>query len=172
MNYSRRDVLAFGGGLAALATMATAGGEVVISMRGTARGEHVWFSPQGLAIAPGTPLRFVNDDPGNSHTATAYHPSVLDRPLRIPEMAKPWDSDFLLPGQSFSLTLTVPGVYDYCCQPHEMAGMVGRIIVGHPGDAGWQGPSPESGDLMPEVLAAFPSVEVILNAGRIEAKGI
>lgn len=161
MTYSRRDVLAFGGGLAALATMATAGGEVVISMRGTARGEHVWFSPQGLAVAPGTSLRFVNDDPGNSHTTTAYHPSILGRPLRIPERAKPWDSDFLLPGQSFSITLTVPGVYDYYCQPHEMAGMVGRIVVGHPGDASWQGTSTDRGDLMPEVLVILPMVKVL-----------
>ena len=29
--------------------------------------------------------------------------------------------------------LTVEGVYDYFCAPHEMAGMVGRIIVGRPG---------------------------------------
>lgn len=169
MTHSRRDILALGGGLAALATLAKAEAESVITMRGTARGEHVWFSPMGLAIASGTTLRFVNEDPGNSHTSTAYHPSVLDRPLRIPETAKPWDSGFLLPGQSFALTLTEPGVYDYYCQPHEMAGMVGRIVVGHPGDAGWQGPSTDSGDLMPEVLAAFPLVEAILKAGRIEA---
>lgn len=162
MTHSRRDILALGGGLAALATLARAGAESVITMRGTARGEHVWFSPMGLAIASGTTLRFVNEDPGNSHTSTAYHPAVLNRPLRIPETAKPWDSGFLLPGQSFALTLTKPGVYDYYCQPHEMAGMVGRIVVGHPGDAGWQGPSTDSGDLMPEVLAAFPLVEAIL----------
>ena len=82
----------------------------------------------------------------------------------------PWDSDFLLPGDSFALTLTVPGVYDYYCQPHEMAAMVGRIVVGRPGDPGWEGPAPASEDLMAEVLAAFPPVDAILARGRVEAQ--
>ena len=169
MTHTRREILALGGGFAALATVAKAGTEIEITMGGTARGEHVWFSPQGLAIASGTTLRFINQDAGNSHTATTYHSTILDRARRIPEKAKPWDSGFLLPGQSFAVTLTVPGVYDYYCQPHEMAGMVGRIVVGHPDDAGWQGPTPDNADLMPEVLVAFPSVEAILKAGSVEA---
>jgi hypothetical protein len=36
------------------------------------------------------------------------------------------------PGDAFEMTLTVPGVYDYYCLPHEQAGMVGRIVVGRP----------------------------------------
>jgi hypothetical protein len=36
------------------------------------------------------------------------------------------------PGDAFETTLTVPGVYDYYCLPHEQAGMVGRIVVGRP----------------------------------------
>lgn len=168
MKLSRRVLL--GGGLAALAGRAGAA-ELEIAMRGSARGERVWFSPQGVAVAPGTILRFVNRDPGNSHTSTAYHPDLLDRQRRIPSAAVPWDSDFLLPDQVFEITLTVPGVYDYYCQPHEMAAMVGRIVVGRPGDPGWEGSAPESEDLMPEVLAAFPQVEAILAAGRVEQGG-
>jgi plastocyanin len=81
--WTRRHILALGGGgLATLAapSLARAGGTEVIQMSGTARGEHVWFTPQGLAIAPGTTLRFVNRDHGNSHTATAYHPDIFGRP--------------------------------------------------------------------------------------------
>lgn len=167
---SRRLVL--GGGLAALACPVRAGDRVDITMRGSARGEKVWFSPQGLAVPPGTTLRFVNHDPGNSHTSTAYHPVILGRQRRIPKAATPWDSDFLLPDQAFEVTLTAPGVYDYYCQPHEMAAMVGRIVVGHPGDPGWEGPAPDSEDLMPEVLAAFPGVEAILAKGRVEPEGV
>lgn len=163
----RRRVL-LGGGLAALAGRAIAGDRAEIAMRGSARGERVWFSPQGLAVVPGTTLRFVNLDPGNSHTSTSYHPHVLGRQRRIPSAARPWDSEFLLPDQAYEVTLTAPGVYDYYCQPHEMAAMVGRIVVGRPGDPGWEGPAPDSGDLMAEVLAAFPSVEAILAEGRIE----
>lgn len=139
----------------------------VIEMRGTARGEKVWFSPYGLAVAPGTTIRFVNRDPGNSHTATTYHPKNYDRTRRIPQAATPWDSDFLLMDGSFEVTLTVPGVYDYYCLPHEMAAMVGRIVVGSPGDQGWEGQATDTDDLSPDVLAAFPKVEDILALGRI-----
>lgn len=166
MMLSRRVLL--GGGLAALVFRARADSVIEIAMRGSARGERVWFSPQGLAVSPGTTLRFVNRDPGNGHTSTAYHPAFLDRQRRIPAAAPPWDSDFLLPDQAFEVTLTVPGVYDYYCQPHEMAAMVGRIVVGRPGDPGWEGAAPDSEDLMPEVLSAFPAVEAILAAGRVE----
>jgi plastocyanin len=50
--------------------------------------------------------------------------------LRIPIAAQPWSSGYLLPKQGFAVTLTVEGVYDYFCIPHEHAGMVGRIVVG------------------------------------------
>lgn len=171
MRLTRRKVLAFGGGV--LATLvapvnASATPLEVIEMRGTARGENIWFTPQGLTVAPGTLLCFVNRDPGNSHTATAYHPGNFDRARRIPVAATPWNSDFLLPDDKFEITLSVPGVYDYYCIPHEMAGMVGRIVVGQPGDPGWEGPAADTGDLMPEVLADLPSVEDILAQGRIE----
>ncbi|MFC3568179.1 plastocyanin/azurin family copper-binding protein [Paracoccus sp. TOH] len=172
MRLSRRHLLALGGGLAALAGGAGAAGPPIeIAMRGSARGERVWFSPRGLAVVPGTTLRFVNRDPGNSHTSTAYHPALFDRQRRIPAAARPWDSGLLLPDQAFQITLTLPGVYDHYCQPHEMAAMVGRIVVGRPGDPGWEGPAPDSEDLMPEVLAAFPPVDAILAAGRVEAEG-
>ena len=172
---TRRHMLALGGGgLAALAApslpWAASGITEVIEMRGTARGERVWYAPQGLAVAPGTTLRFVNLDPGNSHTATAYHPDMFARPRRIPAQATPWDSGFLLPDASFEITLEQPGVYDYYCLPHEMAGMVGRIVVGQPGDAGWEDATPEAGDLPEAALDAFAPVEEILAVGRIETE--
>ncbi|MDF1609931.1 plastocyanin/azurin family copper-binding protein [Hoeflea sp. YIM 152468] len=171
MMLSRRKTLVLGGGaFAALVQprLSSAAAREVIEMRGTARGEHIWFSPQGLAVAVGTTLRFVNRDPGNSHTATAYHESLYGRARRIPAAATPWDSDFLLPDEMFETTLNVPGVYDYYCIPHEMGGMLGRIVVGQPGDPGWEGPAADTGDLTPEALASLPSVEDILASGRVE----
>lgn len=167
---TRREALALGGGL--LATLAMpqillAEDVTVIEMRGTARGEHVWFAPYGLAVRLGTTLRFVNRDPVNSHTATAYHPVNLGRPLRIPDGAEPWDSGYLLPEESFEVRLTVPGVYDYYCQPHEFSGMVGRIVVGAPGRPGWQPASERAGDIPEEALAAFPTVKAILSGGPL-----
>lgn len=137
-------------------------------MRGTARGERVWFVPRGLAVDPGTVLRFVNRDKGNSHTATAYHPEIFGRMRRIPAKAAHWNSDFLLPGDGFEVTLTVPGVYDYYCIPHEMAGMVGRIVVGTPDDPAWEGAAGPSDDVSLAVLDAFPPVKEILSRTRIE----
>ncbi|WP_367716642.1 plastocyanin/azurin family copper-binding protein [Nitratireductor sp. GISD-1A_MAKvit] len=137
-------------------------------MRGTSRGERIWFTPVGLVVSPGTTLHFVNRDKGNSHTATAYHPANYDRLRRIPVNAEPWDTGFLLPGESAEIVLKVPGVYDYYCIPHEMAAMVGRIVVGRPGEAGWEGPMPASNDVTPEVMAALPSVEDILTRGRVK----
>ena len=139
----------------------------VIEMSGTARGERVWFRPRGIAVAPGATIRFVNRDPGNSHTATAYHPDNYERTRRIPQAAMPWDSGFLLPDESFEVTLTLPGVYDYYCIPHEMAAMAGRIVVGTPDDPGWEGPATDTVDVSAEVLAALPGVEEILALGRV-----
>src|SRR5690606_13047344 len=98
--------------------------------QGTANGSRVWFDPIRLHVLPGQTVRWINRDPGNSHTVTSYHPSIFDRPQRIPDGAAPWDSDYLLPGESFAITFTVEGIYDYYCVPHEHAGMVGRIVVG------------------------------------------
>lgn len=162
-----------GGPLVALAAPAIlhAAGTEVIEMRGTARGEHVWFAPLGLAVATGRVLRFVNRDPGNSHTSTCYHPALHDRPRRIPEGATPWDSGFLLPDEGFEVRTDRPGVYDYYCIPHEQAGMVGRIVVGRPGDDGWQGAVAAPGDLPDVALAGFPDIGAILDAGRVMSPG-
>ena len=171
MTATRRDLLLSGGGLlAALAapSLLRAQSVEVIAMKGTARGERVWFSPRGLAVAAGTTLRFVNRDPVNSHTATSYAPAFYDRQRRIPEAAEAWDSGFLLPDESFEVTLQAPGVYDYYCIPHESAGMLGRIVVGRPEDPGWQDAAPPTDDIAPDLLAALPGVESILEEGRID----
>nr|WP_165196446.1 plastocyanin/azurin family copper-binding protein [Pseudohalocynthiibacter aestuariivivens] len=174
MILARRRFLKMGGGFIATLSLSTpmrAATVQTINMEGSARGERIWFSPNGLAISPGTTLRFVNRDQGNAHTATAYCPELYDRARRIPKAAAPWDSGFLLPDESFEVTLTVPGVYDYYCIPHEMAAMVGRIVVGQPGDPGWQFPNPDTDDIAPEALTALPTVETILTYGRVEPEG-
>lgn len=132
---SRRHILSAGGvllaGLFFPAGFAIAAGAVAeIRMKSDLAGAHVGFDPVGLLIEPGTAIRWISE--ANTHTTTAYHPSNSNHSLRIPKAAKPWHSDYLNPGEHFETVLTVPGVYDYFCEPHELAGMVGRIVVGTP----------------------------------------
>jgi plastocyanin len=171
---SRRHLLQIGGGLLAGLTssqLALAGGETVtIRMQGNTDGSHVWFDPVGIHVQPSQTIMWTNLDPGNSHTATAYHPKNFDRQHRIPQGAEPWNSDYLLPNESFSVTLTVEGVYDFFCVPHEHAGMVGRIIVGQPGRPPTDSLSAqaEGGEPLPDIaLRALPSIDEIMRKGVI-----
>ena len=145
-------------------------GPVVIGMKSDALGSKVWFDPIGVWIRPGSTVRWVVEE--SVHSTTAYHPANASHSLRIPEKAEPWDSGILTkPGQSFDVTLTVPGVYDYFCLPHEAGGMVGRIVVGEPGEGpgtrafDWFAERPKSRDWRAVPAAArkaFPSVERIV----------
>jgi plastocyanin len=146
----------------------------VIEMRSDALGSRVWFDPIGLFVDPGTTVRWIVRE--NVHTATAYHPRNDHHSLRIPERAVPWDSGFLVrPGAHFDVKLTVPGVYDYYCAPHEAAGMVGRIVVGKPlGPGGepfdyWVGkPGTRDWRRVPDAArSAFPTVRRIIAERRV-----
>lgn len=167
MTVARRGMLGLGGGLAAALTLSRrdvwAEEVVEITMQGRTDGSQVWFYPIGVLIKPAQMVRWTNLNPGNSHTTTAYHPANFGRPLRIPEAAKSWNSEYLLPDESFSATFTEQGVYDYYCIPHEQAGMVGRIIVGEPEAHGcWIEPVAASRGLPDEALKAFPMGEEIM----------
>ena len=150
-------------------TAAGAGRTVEVKLIQTPSGM-AYFDPAGIRIAPGDTVRWVQIN--GFHSITAYHPRNDNHELRIPASAQPWDSDILLAdspmrGATFEHTFTVPGVYDYFCKPHEMAGMVGRIVVGDPGDgpgtkpfgyapgAHWK-PVPEA------ARKAFPSIAEIM----------
>jgi hypothetical protein len=85
----------------------------------------------------------------------------------MPKEAKPWNSDYLLPGESFSVSFIEEGVYDYYCIPHEQAGMVGRIVVGAPETHGWLQFADADGTLPPEALEGFPAVQEIMAKGTV-----
>jgi plastocyanin len=138
-------------------------------------GTRAYFDPIGIHIQPGDTIRWVQIS--GYHSTTAYHPANGNHELRIPENAKPWDSDVLvveLPakGSSFERVFHHEGVYDYFCKPHEAAGMVGRIVVGNPGSGPGARPfnySPK-GKWNPIPLAAqkqFPSIEEIITKSVI-----
>lgn len=177
---SRRRFLKAGGlALAGLAVRrpARAGGVVKIHMKSDLQGSVVWFEPIGVLVEPGQTVRWVVDE--NVHTTTAYHPRHANHSLRIPEGAAPWDSGFLVNrGDHFEVTLSVEGVYDYYCMPHEEAGMVGRIVVGRPGGPGalpfdyFKGQPGASGwrEVPLAAQKAFPSVESILKQKLVKSR--
>jgi len=101
----------------------------IIRMESDRNGALVWFDPIGLYVQPGDKIRWVIKS--NVHSVASYHPENDNHTLRMPSAAQPWNSGYLVnPGDHFDVILTVPGVYDYYCEPHEQAGMVGRIVVG------------------------------------------
>jgi plastocyanin len=178
----RRALLQTGGlllaGLAAPAELRPVRASVVVEirLRSDTLGTKVWFDPIGLLVEPGQTVRWVNES--NVHTSTAYHPANDGHALRIPKAAEPWDSGYLVePGDQFEVTLAVPGVYDYFCAPHEVAGMVGRIIVGQPGGPGtlpfdyFEGdPATRDWRPVPEAAqAGFPPIEAIMNERVVRA---
>lgn len=167
----RRRLLWAGGGLALAAAWpprvhAHGTPEIEIALSGTANGAEVWFRPRGLRVHPGQAVRWVNRDLGNVHTATAYHPDN-GKPQRIPQGAKSWNSDYLMPGQSFVMVFEVPGVYDYFCIPHEHAGMVARIVVGQVDEA-VRPYADTDAKLPPAALANLLDVTKILKGSPID----
>jgi plastocyanin len=167
---ARRGVLRLGGlALTApmLRRMAHAADVTEIRMRSDPEGAHVAFDPIGLWLPAGSRVRWVIE--ANVHTATAYHPANGGHPLRIPENAESWDSGYLVePGEGFEITLAVEGVYDYFCVPHEIAGMVGRIVVGR---AGGPGAHPPGEDVPAAARAALPSIERIMAERIVRPSG-
>lgn len=147
---------------------------VEIRMRSDTLGTLVWFDPIGVHVEPGTTIRWVVEQ--NVHSTAAYHPKNDTHSLRIPERAQPWNSGFLVqPEARFEVTLSVDGVYDYFCAPHEIAGMVGRIVVGKPGGPGalpfdyFKGKPGTAGWKSVPAAAerAFPSVSAIMEHGIV-----
>ena len=73
------------------------------------------FSPKRLEIAPGTTVRWTNNDQ-LVHTVTADDGS--------------WDSGAIEPGKSWSHTFTQPGDYAFHCTPHPF--MKAVVVVRQP----------------------------------------
>jgi plastocyanin len=93
-----------------------------VRMQMSKDGTRAYFDPIGIHIQPGDTIRWVQIS--GYHSATAYHPANGNHELRIPEDARPWDSDVLVAefpakGSSFEHVFHHEGVYDYFCKPHE-----------------------------------------------------
>jgi len=88
-----------------------------------------YFEPTGRFVEAGDVVRFNLATP--DHTVTAYHPR-LGRQRRVPEGIPPFSSPVLGTDAFWLYRFDEPGVYDVLCAPHEIFGMVMRIVVGEP----------------------------------------
>ncbi|MBI2821762.1 MAG: hypothetical protein HYX74_06010 [Acidobacteria bacterium] len=90
-----------------------------------------YFNPAGLHVAPGQTVQWAGV---GRRAVIAYHPSIDNHELRIPESAKPFDSRTAATQDgTFTWKFEVEGTYDYYSPREEYLGMVGRIVVGKPG---------------------------------------
>ncbi|HXF15202.1 MAG TPA: copper-containing nitrite reductase [Terriglobales bacterium] len=87
------------------------------------------FLPQTLVVNAGEKVVWKNTS-DVTHNVVADAAKALYRvDVKLPSGAKPFGSDYLQPGQSFSRVFEVPGIYHYVCTLHEGSGMKGVIIV-------------------------------------------
>ena len=74
------------------------------------------FNPPELTVNAGETVRFVNDLL-NHNVIVADHPELSHEDLAYGT------------NESFEITFAEPGDYEYWCEPHKAAGMVGKIHV-------------------------------------------
>lgn len=112
--------------LAGLAAAPAFAGEPAVTVEMTNR---LAFDPEHVTIRAGETIRWENTS-HLVHTVTA-DPELaqVDAHAQLPEGAEPFDSGDVEPEQGFERTFDVAGDYRYFCQPHEAAGMTGRITV-------------------------------------------
>jgi plastocyanin len=104
-----------------------------------------YFEPTGLFVEPGDTVRFTMATP--HHNVVAYHPQ-FGYARRVPQLVPPFSGPMLPAGGYWLYTFEKPGVYEMNCAPHEMFGMVMRIVVGEV-----SGPAAQP---LPDLCAAPP----------------
>jgi len=91
--------------------------------------EDLRFDPETLRVRVGQTVAWRNTS-SVPHTVTADPAAVRDPgQVSLPDGAEPFDSGFIFPDEVFRHTFRVPGEYMYICVPHDMAPMIGRIVV-------------------------------------------
>lgn len=88
-----------------------------------------YFEPTGLHVDPGDAVKFNFATP--DHTITAYHPD-LGWQQRVPDGVPPFSSPVGSTGGFWLYQFEEAGLYDAFCAPHEILGMVVRLVVGDP----------------------------------------
>ncbi|WP_255150511.1 plastocyanin/azurin family copper-binding protein [Halorarius halobius] len=137
---NRRDFLRTAGGATAMAGAVGASGsaaaqsskEVVVGPGGS-----LVFEPTELYVSPGTTVNFVWESDGHNIVVDSQ-PEGANWEGTEGGATKLYDT-----GHEYSHTFETTGTYEYACEPHRTAGMLGTVIVnesGQPPSAGGGGP--------------------------------
>jgi plastocyanin len=87
------------------------------------------FQPARTTIKAGDTVEWKNVGSQLHHVTTDPAAALKKGDVASPPGAKSFDSGFLKPGETFSETFSVPGVYRYTCAVHEAKGMSGEVVV-------------------------------------------
>jgi plastocyanin len=87
------------------------------------------FAPVRTTIRAGDTVEWENVGSQLHHVTTDPSAALKKNDVANPPGAKPFDSGFLKPGESFRQTFSVPGIYRYTCAVHEAKGMNGEVVV-------------------------------------------
>lgn len=91
--------------------------------------DRLLFAPDTVTIEVGSAVRWTNTSV-LPHTVTADPAKAADAAnVQLPAGASTFDSGDMPRGAVFVHTFTVPGTYRYVCIPHELAAMVGVVVV-------------------------------------------
>jgi plastocyanin len=111
--------------VAVAASAMLAGGAMAQDVLLGANGGVLVFEPNDFSVKAGETITFKNNA-GFPHNVVFDEDAV---PSGV-DVSKISQEEYLnAPGETFSVTLTVPGTYGFYCEPHAGAGMVGKVTV-------------------------------------------
>lgn len=86
------------------------------------------FEPGQITVPLGSTVTWENTS-AFVHTVTTDPAKLQDESLVSTPDGEVFDSGNIHPDERWSYTFDSVGEVNYCCIPHELAGMVGRVIV-------------------------------------------
>lgn len=89
----------------------------------------VAFVPATVTIRAGQSVAWKNTSVSIHNVVDDLNKATNNVDVHLPAGVKPFDSGYMQPGQVYTRTFSVPGIYRYVCTLHESSGMKGVVIV-------------------------------------------
>jgi len=87
------------------------------------------FSPNAITVDAGDTVEWRNISTFVHTVTTSADTPAEMQAARMPAGAAPFDSGAVAPGASYRQVFSIPGTYQYFCEPHVGQGMIGTVIV-------------------------------------------